>query len=114
MPKPSAQPAASSPEPRRFITKSQQFTAIGAENMTELVWQHEEKVGTGFKCKYCKETRAEGGASGDKSTGLVGGCRRLGARLKQRIGSENRCLGSDKQSLGAYKSDSGGFGSGSG
>jgi hypothetical protein len=29
--------------------------------MTDIVWKYGEKVGTGFKCKYCREMKSGGG-----------------------------------------------------
>jgi hypothetical protein len=29
----------------------------------DRVWLHEEKVGVGFICKYCRETKSEGGGT---------------------------------------------------
>jgi hypothetical protein len=30
-------------------------------DMTDIVWKYGEKVGTGFKCKYCREMKSGGG-----------------------------------------------------
>jgi hypothetical protein len=29
----------------------------------DLVWEHGEKIGTGFKCKYCRVEKSGGGAT---------------------------------------------------
>jgi hypothetical protein len=33
------------------------------ESDRDRVWLHEEKVGAGFKCKYCRETKSGGGGT---------------------------------------------------
>jgi hypothetical protein len=33
------------------------------ERDRDRVWLHGEKVGTGFKCKYCRETKSGGGGT---------------------------------------------------
>jgi hypothetical protein len=31
--------------------------------MPDLVWEHGEKVGQGFRCKYCRKGKSSGGAT---------------------------------------------------
>ena len=31
--------------------------------MPDVVWEHGQKVGGGFKCKYCREEKGGGGAT---------------------------------------------------
>jgi hypothetical protein len=33
------------------------------ERERDRVWLHREKVGVGFKCKYCRETKSGGGGT---------------------------------------------------
>ena len=37
--------------------------ARGCRQMVDPVWEHGEKVGNGWKCKYCHEQRNGGGAT---------------------------------------------------
>jgi len=39
------------------------YVARGCRQMVDPVWEHGEKVGNGWKCKYCHEQRNGGGAT---------------------------------------------------
>jgi hypothetical protein len=36
---------------------------IVVDDMSDLVWEHEEKIGSDFRCKYCREDKSGGNAT---------------------------------------------------
>jgi hypothetical protein len=43
------------------------------ERENDRIWIHGEKVGAGFKCKYCRETKSGGGGTRLKSISRIEG-----------------------------------------
>jgi hypothetical protein len=41
----------------------QLYVYVLVGDMSDLVWQHREKVVKGFKCKYCRETKSGRGGT---------------------------------------------------
>jgi hypothetical protein len=53
-----------------------QLCIVLVRDTSDIVWEHGEKVGTGFKCRYCRETKSREG----------------GTRLKKHLAHRSACI----------------------